>query len=80
MITTMEEQLDSFYLFSGSKNHWEGEKNLKINFFFSRNVFKRGDFGQILASKIYNKIWHCFNIFCNFCVSGNFGMSPVRGR
>ena len=31
-----------------------------------RNVFKKGDFCQFLASKFYDKIWHCFNIFCNF--------------
>ena len=71
----MEEQLYSFYQFPDSKNHWEGSFFLK--FFVSRNVFKKGDFCQFLASKIYNKIWHCFNIFCNFCVSENFGMSPV---
>ena len=46
-------------------------------FLVSRNVFKRGDFCLFLASKIYDKIWHCFNIFCKFCVSENFGMSPV---
>jgi len=68
----MVEQLYNFCQFPGSKNHWE-EKNF-LNFFCSINVFKKGDFCQILASKIYDKIWHCFNIFCN---SENLGMSPV---
>jgi len=75
MMTTMEEQLYSFYQFPGSKNHWE-EKYF-LNFLVSRNVFKKEDFCQFFASKIYDKIWHCFNIFCNFCVSENFNMSPV---
>jgi len=43
----------------------------------SRNVFKKGYLCQFLTLKIYDKIWHCFNIFCNFCVSENFGISPV---
>jgi len=64
MMITMEEQLYSFYQIPDSKNHWEGKYFL--NFFVSRNVFKRGDFCQFLASKIHNKIWDCFNIFCNF--------------
>jgi len=76
MVTTMEEQLYGFYQFPGSKNHWEEKKFLK--FLVSRNIFKKGDFCQFLASKIYDKIWHCFNIFCNFCVSAKFDMSPVE--
>ena len=71
----MEEQLHSFCQFLGPKKHWEEKSFLKP--LISRNVFKKGDFCQFLASKIYNKMWHCFNIFCNFCVSENFGMSPV---
>jgi len=54
-----------------------GRKKKFLIFFVSRNVFKKGDFCQFLASKIYDKIWHCFNIFCNFCVSENSDMSPV---
>jgi len=54
-----------------------GKKNIFSIFFVSRNVFKKGDFCQLLASKYYDKIWHCFNIFCNFSVLENFGMSPV---
>jgi len=73
MATTMEKQC--FYQFPGSNNHWE-EKNF-LKFLFSRNVFKKGDFCQFLTSKIYDKIWHSFNIFCNFCVSEKFNMSPV---
>jgi len=56
-----------------------GKKNIFSIFWLPTNVFKRGDFGQFLASKIYGKIWHCFKIFCNFYVSENFGMSPVLG-
>jgi len=44
-----------------------------LKIFISRNIFEKGDFCQFLSSKIYDKIWHCFNIFCNFCVSENFG-------
>jgi len=40
---------------------------------------KRGNSCQFPVSKSYNKIWHFFSIFCNFCVSENFNMSPVRG-
>jgi len=76
MMTTMEEQLYGFYQFPGSKNHWE-EKNFSNFFWFQEMSLKRGDFCQYLASKFYDKIWHCFSIFCNFCVSENFGMSPV---
>jgi len=54
-----------------------GKKNHFLKFLVSRNVFKKGEFCQFLVSKNYNKIWHCFNIFCNFCVSEIFGMSPV---
>jgi len=54
-----------------------GKKFFFCNFFVSRNIFKKGDCCWFLASKNYDKIWHCFNIFCNFCVSGNFSMSPV---
>jgi len=50
MMTTMEEQLYSFHQFPDSKNHWEGKFSPK--FFVSRNVFKKGDFCQFLASKI----------------------------
>ena len=64
-----------FLLISWLKNHWEEEKILKK--IVSRNVFKKGDFCQFLASKNYDKIWHCFNICCNFGVSENFDMSPV---
>jgi len=77
MRTTMEEQLYSFYQFPGSKNRWEEKYFLTL--LISRNVFKKSNFGQFLASKIYDKIWHCFNLFCNFCVSENFNMSPVQG-
>jgi len=52
-------------------------KEIFSQLFVSRNVFKKGEFCQFLASKSYNKIWYCFNIFCNFCVSENFDMSPV---
>jgi len=75
MMTTTEEQLCSFCQFLGPKNHWEEKYFLKL--LISRNVFKKGDFHQFLASKIYDKMWHWFNIFCNFCVSENYGMSPV---
>jgi len=78
MITTMEEQLYGFCQFPGLKKHWE-EKYF-LHFLVSRNVFKKEDFCQFLASKFYNKIWHCFNIFCNFCVSEIFYMSPVLVR
>jgi len=78
MMTTMEEQLCGFCQFSSLKNHWKKKKNLKS--FVSRNVFKKGDFCQFLVSKIYDKIWHCFKTFYDFCVSENFGMSPVLGR
>jgi len=74
MMTTMEEQLYIFYQFPDSKNHWEEKYFLK--FLVPRKDFKKGEFCQFLASKIYEKIWHCFNIFCNFCISENFGMSP----
>ena len=71
----MEEELYGFYQFPGSKNHWE-EKYF-LNFLVSRNVFIKGNFCQFIASKIYDKIWHYFNIFHNFYVSKFFGMSPV---
>ena len=55
-----------------------GKKKIFSKFLVSRNVFKTENFFiQFLAAKIYDKIWHCFNIFCNFCVSENFDMSPV---
>ena len=66
-----------FRNFLAQKNHWE--ENYFLNFLVSRNVIRKGDFYQFLASKIYHKIWHCFNIFCSFSVSENFGMSPVKG-
>ena len=72
---TMQEQLYGFFQFPGYKNHWEKKKILK--FLVSRNVFKKGDSCQFLASKIYDKIWQIFNTFCNFCISENFGMSPL---
>jgi len=75
MITTAEEQL---YGFTNSLGQKTIRKKEKFSFFVSKNGFKKGDFCQFLASKIYGKIWHCFNIFCNFCVSEIFGMSPVR--
>jgi len=78
MMTIMEEQLYGFYQFPGLKNHWK--EIYFLNFLVSRNVFKKGDFCQFLASKIYDKIWHCFNIFSKFCVSENFGISPVLLR
>jgi len=56
-----------------------GKKKIFSILLVSRNAFKRGNFSLFLASKIYDKIWHCLNIFCNFCVSENFGMSPVPG-
>jgi len=49
MMTTMEEQLYSFSQFPGSKNHWEEKYCLTL--FVSRNVPKKGDFCQFLASK-----------------------------
>jgi len=54
MVRTMEEQFYGFYQFPGSKSYWEEKYFLK--FLVSRNVFKKGDFGQFLASKIYDKI------------------------
>ena len=54
-----------------------GRKNLFSNFWFQEMSLKKGDFCQFLASKNYDKIWHCFNIICNFCISENFDMSPV---
>jgi len=75
MMTTMEEHLYGFYQFPGLKNHWEEKKIFK--FLASRNTFKGGGFHQFLTWKFYDKIWHCLNIFCNFCVSENLGMSPV---
>ena len=74
-MTTMEEKLYGFYQFPDSKNHWE-EKDF-LSLLVSRNVFKKGYFCQFLVSKIYDKIWHCFNIFCKFCISENFDISPV---
>ena len=72
----MEEQLYGFYQFPDSKKLL-GRKKYFLNLFISRNVFKKGDFCQFLASKIYDKIWHYFNIFCNFCASEKFNMSAV---
>ena len=68
----MEEELLNFYRFSGSQNHW----NEKY-FLFQEMSLKRGDSCQFLVSKNYNKIWHFYNMFCNFCVSENFNMSLV---
>jgi len=59
MMTIMEEQLYGFYQFPGLKKYF-------LKFLVSRNVFKKGDFCHFLASKICDKIWHCFKIFCNF--------------
>jgi len=75
MMTTIEEQLYDFCHFLGSKKHWEEKSYLKI--LVSRDVFKKGDFCSFLASKNYDKIWHCFNIFCDFCDLEIFCMSPV---
>ena len=44
------------------------KETIFLIFCVSINVLKRGDSCQFLASKIYDKIWHFFNIFCNFCV------------
>jgi len=49
MVTTMEEQLYGFCQFPGSKNLWE--ENIFSIFLVSRNVIKKGDFCQFLASK-----------------------------
>jgi len=49
----MEEQLYSFYQFPDSKNHWEGKYFLE--FFVSRNVFKKGDFVNFLPQKFMIK-------------------------
>ena len=64
-----------FGKFPGSKI--VGKKSIFSIFLVSRNIFKKGDFCQLLASKNYEEIWHCFNIFYNFSVLENFGMSPV---
>ena len=42
----MEEQLYSFSQFPDSKNHWEGK--FFLNFFVSRNIFKREIFVNFL--------------------------------
>ena len=34
--------------------------------------FQKDIFCQFLCSKIYDKWWHCFNIFCNFCFFRKF--------
>jgi len=60
-MTTMEEQLYGFYQFPGSKN--QQEEKYFIKFLVSRNESKKEDFCQFLTSKIYKKIWHCFNLF-----------------
>jgi len=75
MIITKEEQSYSFCQLPGSGNH--GDEKYFLNFLVSRNVFKKRDFCQFLASKIYDKIWHCFNIFYNFLCLRKFCMSPV---
>jgi len=74
MMTIMKEQWSGFCQFPGSKNFFV----FVFKFFISRNVFKKGYFCQFLVSKIYDKIGHCFNIFCNICISENLGMSPVN--
>jgi len=63
-MTTMEEQWYGFYQFPGSKNHWEEKHFLK--FFVSRNVFKKGDFCQFLASK---KIMTKYGIVSTYSVT-----------
>jgi len=75
MVTTMEEQLYGFYQFPGLQKPL-GRKIFSQFFWFQEMSLKREIF-VLLASKIYDKIWHCFNIFCNFCVSENFNMSAV---
>jgi len=54
-----------------------GKKYFFSNFWFQEMPLK-GRFFQLLTSKIYDKIWHCFKIFCSFCVSETFGISPVK--
>ena len=54
-------------------------KKKYFKYFSLRYVFKKGEFCQFLASKFFDKIWHCFNMFCNFFVSENFGTTPVNG-
>ena len=67
MMTTMEEQLYVSTNYLAQKTI--GKKNIFSMFLVSKNLFKKRDLCQFLASKFYDKIWHCFNIFCNFCVS-----------
>jgi len=74
-MTAMEEYLYGFYQFPDSKNYWE--EKIFSQFFSFKKCFKKGDFCQFLTSKVSEKISHCFSIFCDFCVSENFDMSPV---
>ena len=54
-----------------------GKKKFFSNFLFQEMSLKRGFFVNFLPQKIYDKIWDCFDIFCNSCVSENFDMSLV---
>ena len=71
----MEEKWCDFYHSPGSQTI--GKKIFSKYFLFQEMSLKKGIFHQFLVSKNYDKIWHFFNIFCNFCVSEKFNMSPV---